>query len=136
MVYFFSAHDAHGVSFNFQRRTCNLHATLLINSQLVCAAWCFAQSSACISPAPSRATARCRDVLCCCRQESYFHYLFGVEDEDCYGALDLQTGKSYLFVPHLPESYTTWMGKIKVRMRLLQTAYTQTHAQYAHNAQV
>ena len=49
-----------------------------------------------------------------CRQESYFHYLFGVEEEDCFGAVNLQTGRSYLFVPHLPESYTVWMGKIKV----------------------
>lgn len=116
------------------------HATFMQpNSQpVLCAASCIAQSSAYFSPAPSRGNsiARCRNVLCFGRQESYFHYLFGVEDEDCYGALDLQTGKSYLFVPHLPESYTTWMGKIKVRMRLLQTAYTQTHAQFAYNAQV
>ena len=49
-----------------------------------------------------------------CRQESYFHYLFGVQEEDCFGALDFQTGLSYLFIPRLPDSYAVWMGAIKV----------------------
>ena len=40
-----------------------------------------------------------------CRQESYFHYLFGVEEEDYYGALDLRDGRTMLFMPRLPESY-------------------------------
>lgn len=53
--------------------------------------------------------------LYCCRQESYFHYLFGVQEEDCFGAVDLQTGLSHLFLPRLPESYAVWMGAIKVR---------------------
>lgn len=48
------------------------------------------------------------------RQESYFHYLFGVEMENCLGAVDLQTGQSYLFVPRLPDSYAVWMGALKV----------------------
>ncbi|KAA6426409.1 MAG: xaa-Pro dipeptidase [Trebouxia sp. A1-2] len=47
------------------------------------------------------------------RQESYFHYLFGVQEEDCFGAVDLKTGTSYLFLPRLPESYAVWMGAIK-----------------------
>ncbi|XP_057291704.1 xaa-Pro dipeptidase-like [Hydractinia symbiolongicarpus] len=46
------------------------------------------------------------------RQESYFHWLFGVKEPDCYGAIDINTGKSILFVPKLPESYLVWMGKI------------------------
>lgn len=49
-----------------------------------------------------------------CRQESYFHYLFGVQEEDCLGAVDLQTDRSYLFIPRLPDSYAVWMGPIKV----------------------
>ncbi|KAL3130945.1 hypothetical protein ABBQ38_000268 [Trebouxia sp. C0009 RCD-2024] len=47
------------------------------------------------------------------RQESYFHYLFGVQEEDCLGAVDLQTDRSYLFIPRLPDSYAVWMGPIK-----------------------
>ncbi|KAK9917777.1 hypothetical protein WJX75_008067 [Coccomyxa subellipsoidea] len=47
------------------------------------------------------------------RQESYFHYIFGVEDEDCYGALDIRDGKTMLFMPRLPDSYAVWMGEIK-----------------------
>ena len=39
------------------------------------------------------------------RQESYFHYLFGVEEEDYFGALDLRDGRTMLFMPRLPEAY-------------------------------
>ncbi len=35
-----------------------------------------------------------------CRQEAFFHYLFGVCDrEDCWGALDLRTQRAFLFIP-------------------------------------
>lgn len=46
------------------------------------------------------------------RQESYFHWLFGVKEPDFYGAIDVATGLSILFIPRLPESYVIWMGKI------------------------
>lgn len=46
------------------------------------------------------------------RQESYFHWMFGVLEPDFYGALDVETGKSVLFIPRLPESYLVWSGKI------------------------
>jgi len=46
------------------------------------------------------------------RQESYFHWTFGVTEADCFGALDVSTGKSILFVPKLPASYGVWMGTI------------------------
>ena len=46
------------------------------------------------------------------RQESYFHWTFGVREADFYGAIDLETGKSYLFAPKLPNSYSIWMGKL------------------------
>lgn len=47
------------------------------------------------------------------RQEGYFHYLFGVQEEGYYGALDLRTKKAHLFMPRLPDSYAVWMGKIR-----------------------
>ncbi|XP_053948849.1 xaa-Pro dipeptidase [Anastrepha ludens] len=46
------------------------------------------------------------------RQESYFQYLFGVKEPGCYGVLEVDTSKSTLFVPRLPEEYATWMGKL------------------------
>jgi Xaa-Pro dipeptidase len=46
------------------------------------------------------------------RQESYFQYFFGYEKEDCYAAVELATGKGYLFVPRLPDSYAVWMGRL------------------------
>jgi Xaa-Pro dipeptidase len=47
------------------------------------------------------------------RQESYFHYLFGVREPDWAGCIDLQTGTTTLFMPKLPAEYATVMGKIK-----------------------
>lgn len=46
------------------------------------------------------------------RQESYFQHLFGVEQEGFYGAIDLRTAKSLLFMPRLPSEYAVWMGPI------------------------
>lgn len=47
----------------------------------------------------------------CSPQESFFHWAFGVIESGCYGVIDVDTGKSTLFVPRLPPSYATWMGK-------------------------
>jgi len=47
------------------------------------------------------------------RQESYFHYLFGVREPDVCGCLEVDTGKVTLFIPKLPEDYATFMGRIK-----------------------
>ncbi|KAK2847727.1 hypothetical protein Q7C36_009409 [Tachysurus vachellii] len=54
----------------------------------------------------------CTDTDQLFRQESFFHWTFGVTEADCYGAIDVDSGRSVLFVPKLPESYATWMGKI------------------------
>ncbi|KAJ7421528.1 hypothetical protein WISP_42039 [Willisornis vidua] len=54
----------------------------------------------------------CTDTGIVFRQESYFHWTFGVTEAGCFGAVDVDTGRSILFVPQLPESYAVWMGKI------------------------
>jgi Xaa-Pro dipeptidase len=46
------------------------------------------------------------------QQESFFQYLFGVKEPDCFGAIHVGSGRSYLFVPRLPEAYAVWMGRI------------------------
>merc|ERR1712063_131873 len=53
------------------------------------------------------------------RQESYFQYLFGVMEADCYGAIHVGSGKSILFIPRLPQEYAIWMGEIKPRQNFL-----------------
>ncbi|XP_016139898.1 xaa-Pro dipeptidase [Sinocyclocheilus grahami] len=57
----------------------------------------------------------CTDTDELFRQESFFHWTFGVTEADCYGAIDVNSKKSILFVPKLPESYATWMGEIYPR---------------------
>eukprot|EP01094_Clydonella_sp_ATCC50884_P027362 TRINITY_DN7832_c1_g1_i1.p1 TRINITY_DN7832_c1_g1~~TRINITY_DN7832_c1_g1_i1.p1 ORF type:complete len:536 (-),score=190.51 TRINITY_DN7832_c1_g1_i1:118-1659(-) len=47
------------------------------------------------------------------RQESYFQWLFGVMEPDCWATLDVNTGESTLFIPRLPPSYAVWMGRIQ-----------------------
>uniref|UniRef100_A0A8D2KUS5 Xaa-Pro dipeptidase n=1 Tax=Varanus komodoensis TaxID=61221 RepID=A0A8D2KUS5_VARKO len=54
----------------------------------------------------------CTDTGIIFRQESYFHWTFGVTEADCYGAVEVDSGHAILFIPRLPESYATWMGKI------------------------
>lgn len=46
------------------------------------------------------------------RQESSFFWAFGVKEPDCYGAIEVETGKSILFVPRVPDEYRIWMGEL------------------------
>lgn len=39
-------------------------------------------------------------------------YFFGVRDPGFFGAVNISTGESILFVPKLPTEYATWSGKI------------------------
>lgn len=53
------------------------------------------------------------DVEYTFRQEPYFHWAFGVIEPDCYGAIDVSTGESILFVPRLGEDTSIWTGPLK-----------------------
>ncbi|XP_076064979.1 xaa-Pro dipeptidase-like [Oratosquilla oratoria] len=46
------------------------------------------------------------------RQESYFHWAFGVLEPGWFGAFEVDTGRTILFCPRFPASYATWMGRI------------------------
>uniref|UniRef100_A0A7C8YNR0 Xaa-Pro dipeptidase n=1 Tax=Opuntia streptacantha TaxID=393608 RepID=A0A7C8YNR0_OPUST len=58
-------------------------------------------------------TRYCTDHVELFRQESYFAYLFGVREPGFYGAVDVNTGESIIFVPRLPPDYAVWQGEIK-----------------------
>jgi len=47
------------------------------------------------------------------RQESYFHWAFGIAEGDCSGAIDIASGETTVFIPRLPEEYAIWMGAIE-----------------------
>lgn len=57
-------------------------------------------------------TLYCSDREPVFRQESYFHWAFGVLEPDCFGAIDVNGNRSHLFVPKLPECYAVWMGRL------------------------
>ena len=44
-------------------------------------------------------------------QESYFQWMFGVGEPDFFGAVEVDTAKSILFIPRLPEAYLIWSGQ-------------------------
>lgn len=72
-------------------------------------------------------------------QESFFQWCFGVEEPDCFGALDLTNGSSILFFPRLPADYAIWMGKLhslddfKKRYAVDETYYTDEIANILKN---
>jgi len=44
-------------------------------------------------------------------QEPYFHWTFGVSEPDCYGLIQVSSGKTYLFFPRIDETHIVWLGK-------------------------
>uniref|UniRef100_A0A6I8NAU7 Xaa-Pro dipeptidase n=1 Tax=Ornithorhynchus anatinus TaxID=9258 RepID=A0A6I8NAU7_ORNAN len=72
----------------------------------------------------------CTDTGVIFRQESFFHWSFGVTEPGCYGVIAIDTGKSVLFVPKLPESHATWMGKIHPREHFKEK-YAVDEVQYS-----
>lgn len=58
-------------------------------------------------------TRHCSDHEPLFRQESYFHWTFGVQEPDFYGAVLIPSGQSILFAPNLPQDYAIWMGKLE-----------------------
>jgi len=42
-------------------------------------------------------------------QEGNFYYLFGVQEPDCYGAFDIDSGRAVLFVPKMSNLNKVWM---------------------------
>ncbi|CAG0904769.1 unnamed protein product, partial [Darwinula stevensoni] len=71
------------------------------------------------------------DVFPVFRQESYFHWAFGVLEPDCYGAIEVSTGKATLFFPKLHESFAIWDGRIKP-MEEFRTHYEVDGALQVH----
>ncbi|EMS50610.1 Xaa-Pro dipeptidase [Triticum urartu] len=55
-------------------------------------------------------TRYCSDYVELFRQESYFAYLFGVQEPGFYGAVDIASGQSILFAPRLSPGHAVWMG--------------------------
>ena len=45
------------------------------------------------------------------RQEMFYRYLFGLNEPDCYGLIDLNTGESVLYVPEVSDDSERWNGE-------------------------
>lgn len=58
-------------------------------------------------------TRHCSDHEPVFRQESYFHWTFGVQEPDFFGAVVVPDGKAILYAPRLPPEYAIWMGKLQ-----------------------
>ncbi|XP_055377226.1 xaa-Pro dipeptidase-like [Condylostylus longicornis] len=73
------------------------------------------------------------------RQESYFQYMFGVKEPECYGAINAKTGRSTLFVPRLPAEYAVWQGRIytlddfKKHYEVDEVYYTDNMEKFFHS---
>ncbi len=68
------------------------------------------------------------------RQESYFAYLTGVVEPDCWATIELPSGRSTLFVPRLDDEYAVWMGELKAPAEF-GSRYLFEDARYADELQ-
>ncbi|VDM15845.1 unnamed protein product [Hydatigera taeniaeformis] len=81
------------------------------------------------------------DVETVFRQESYFHWTFGVLEPDCYGAIEVATQRAILFVSKISESSAIYMGElpslsdIVVRYGVDEAHYTHEHGLNTDNGQ-
>lgn len=66
------------------------------------------------------------------RQESYFWYLSGVKEPDCSMMLNISTGEATLYIPRLPPSYATIMGRIRTPHEW-KSLYMFDHAKYSED---
>ena len=48
------------------------------------------------------------------RQESFFYYLFGVQEPGVYGSIEPATGKTTIFVPKWDQMYKIWMTILEI----------------------
>ncbi|XP_066903510.1 xaa-Pro dipeptidase isoform X1 [Halyomorpha halys] len=65
------------------------------------------------------------------RQEPFFHWIFGVTEPNFYGAIDVDTEKSYLFYPKPTESDVIWLGKLP-KKRDFAKKYMVDYVYYTH----
>ena len=54
------------------------------------------------------------------RQDSFFHWAFGVREPDVYGTIDVASGKATLIIPKYPEDYVVWFGEIRTTEHYLR----------------
>ncbi|KAF5280519.1 hypothetical protein FQA39_LY18027 [Lamprigera yunnana] len=79
------------------------------------------------------------DVTYLFKQESFFMWAFGVTESLCYGAIEVDTGISYMFVPHYPSEYTIWMGRqpsldhFRKKYNIDYVCYTDEMCSILHN---
>lgn len=66
------------------------------------------------------------------KQESFFAYLFGINEPNFYGAIDMNTEESILFIPELPENMAVWIGPNKTK-EFYKNKYGVDHVDYTHN---
>lgn len=66
------------------------------------------------------------------KQESFFYYLFGVQELGCHAAIDLaDTSKAYLFVPKMDDLYKIWMKVLSLEE--LRELYPDFEILYMHD---
>ena len=63
-------------------------------------------------------TRHCSDHEPLFRQESYFHWTFGVQEPDFFGSIEVPSGRTTLYAPLLPQEYEVWMGKLKSKQEI------------------